>query len=356
MNQLSTHRPAAWTQPGRPTPSGPRHDAGRQDPGGAGTAATCYRRSCSYDRPAGFSLPSSRPTDPAPVAVPVGGDPVSPDPGPGSRGTGKIDGQAGMPAAGLASADPSPGWWTGDRHAPSRAGRRVNRPARHVPKGREDAEMTFGSLFAGVGGLDLGLTRAGLTCSWQVEIDPFCRSILARHWPDVRRHDDIRTFPPSDTEEWRVDLIAGGFPCQDISHAGKRVGIDGERSGLWSEYERIIRLLRPRYVLVENVPALLVRGMDRVLGELATLGFDAEWECIPAGALGAPYLRDRLFILAHAHGEHGRTGWQGRSPDPGDFQQTHGQEDGDAGRPGFPEPESQRAFRGPSCPIRLVDH
>jgi DNA (cytosine-5)-methyltransferase 1 len=162
--------------------------------------------------------------------------------------------------------------------------------------------MTFGSLFAGIGGMDLGLERAGMTCKWQVEIDPFCRKVLAKHWPSVRRHDDVKTFPPNDTEDWNVDLICGGFPCQDISFAGKGAGLVGERSGLWFEYARIVRDLRPKYVLVENVSALLVRGLDSVLGSLASFGYDAEWHCIPAAAVGAPHIRDRVFVLGHTDG------------------------------------------------------
>lgn len=163
--------------------------------------------------------------------------------------------------------------------------------------------MTFGSLFAGIGGMDLGLERAGMQCRWQVEINPYCRKVLAKHWPDVPRHDDVKTFPPTDPGEWQVDLIAGGFPCQDVSLAGKGAGLDGERSGLWFEYSRIIRELRPQYVLVENVPGLLVRGIDRVLGSLASLGYDAEWACVPAAAVGAPHIRDRVFLLAYANSE-----------------------------------------------------
>src|SRR6187551_321237 len=130
-----------------------------------------------------------------------------------------------------------------------------------------------------------------MRCAWQVEIDPYCRRVLAKHWPDVRRHDDVRTFPPTDAGEWRVDVICGGFPCQDISNAGKRAGIDGERSGLWAEYARIVRALRPSIVVVENVAALLNRGIERVLGDLAACGFDAEWEVLPAAAAGAPHFR-----------------------------------------------------------------
>src|SRR5215510_9060927 len=116
--------------------------------------------------------------------------------------------------------------------------------------------LTFGSLFAGIGGIDLGLERAGMECRWQVEIDPFCRQILAKHWPEVKRYDDIRKLAASDLEP--VDLMAGGFPCQDLSQAGKRAGIEGTRSGLWFEFARLVRGLRPRYVLIENVPGLLV--------------------------------------------------------------------------------------------------
>ena len=158
--------------------------------------------------------------------------------------------------------------------------------------------MTFGSLFAGIGGLDLGLERAGMQCKWQVEINPYAQRVLTKHWPEVRRHDDIKTWPESDTES--VDLICGGFPCQDISFAGKGAGLSGERSGLFYELIRVVREMGPRYVLLENVSALLVRGIDDVLGTLASIGVDAEWDCIPAAAVGAPHIRDRVFILAYA--------------------------------------------------------
>jgi DNA (cytosine-5)-methyltransferase 1 len=156
--------------------------------------------------------------------------------------------------------------------------------------------MTFGSLFAGIGGFDLGLERAGMECRWQVEIDPFCQKVLAKHWPDVKRYGDIREV--GDNLE-RVDLICGGFPCQDISVAGPRVGLAGERSGLWSEYLRLVRLVRPRFVLVENVAALLGRGMARVVGDLADSGYDAEWQVIRASEFGAAHERERVWILAY---------------------------------------------------------
>jgi DNA (cytosine-5)-methyltransferase 1 len=156
--------------------------------------------------------------------------------------------------------------------------------------------LTVGSLFAGIGGFDLGLERTGgFKTKWQVEIDSHCQRVLAKHWPDVQRYGDIRTV----TGVERVDVLCGGFPCQDISNAGKCAGIDGERSGLWSEYVRLIRELRPRYVLVENVAALLGRGMGRVLGDLSESGYDAEWDCIPGFAVGSPQIRDRVFIVAY---------------------------------------------------------
>jgi DNA (cytosine-5)-methyltransferase 1 len=161
--------------------------------------------------------------------------------------------------------------------------------------------MTFGSLFAGIGGFDLGFERAGMTCKWQVEIDPYCQRVLAKHWPNVRRHDDVRTFPPEG--DWGVDVICGGFPCQDISNAGTRAGIEGERSGLWSEIIRTAGVLRPRFIVVENVAAIIGRGMGTVLGDLASLGFDAEWEVLPAKAFGSPQRgRDRMFLVAYPAG------------------------------------------------------
>ena len=109
-----------------------------------------------------------------------------------------------------------------------------------------------------------------------------------------------------------VDVLCGGFPCQDLSVAGRGAGIDGARSGLWAEYARLIRELRPRYVVVENVPALLVRGLGRVLGDLAALGYDAEWDCLPASAFGAPHRRDRVWIVAYPDGLRTRRTMGGR--------------------------------------------
>lgn len=169
--------------------------------------------------------------------------------------------------------------------------------------GKLGLKLTVGSLFAGIGGFDLGFERAGLEIRWQVEIDPFCRAVLAKHWPDVRRYEDVRTVG---SELEYVDVIVGGFPCQDISFAGGGAGLDGERSGLWVEYRRLVGELRPRYVVVENVAALTARGLGQVLSDLADRGFDAEWAGLPACAFGTPHARQRLFVMAYAHSQHGR--------------------------------------------------
>ena len=160
--------------------------------------------------------------------------------------------------------------------------------------------ITFGSLFAGIGGFDLGFERAGIACKWQVEIDDFASKVLAKHWPDVHRERDILQCGGHNLEP--VDVICGGFPCQDISYAGRGAGLDGERSRLFFEAVRVVCELQPRCVVLENVAALLSRGLDRVLGTLAEIGYDAEWHCIPAAAVGAPHERERYFIVAYAGG------------------------------------------------------
>lgn len=160
-------------------------------------------------------------------------------------------------------------------------------------------------LFSGIGGFSLGLERTGgfETVAF-CEIEEFPRRVLAKHWPEVPCYHDVRDLT-ADTlrrDGIAVDVICGGFPCQDISLAGDGAGLDGERSGLWSEFARLIGELGPRYVLVENVAALLSRGLDRVLRDLASLGYNAEWHCIPASALGAPHRRDRIWIVGYAAG------------------------------------------------------
>ena len=164
--------------------------------------------------------------------------------------------------------------------------------------------MTVFDLFSGIGGFSLGLERAGFTTKYFCEIDPYCRGVLAKHWPHVPIFEDVRTVRGADIEG--VDLLCGGFPCQDISLAGKGAGLSGDRSGLWFEYARLIDEIRPRYVLIENVSALRSRGLDQVLGSLAALGYDAEWHCLPACAVGAPHRRDRIWIVAYASSPGGR--------------------------------------------------
>jgi DNA (cytosine-5)-methyltransferase 1 len=165
--------------------------------------------------------------------------------------------------------------------------------------------LNVGSLFAGIGGFDLGFERAGMHTAWQVEKNAYCRAVLAQHFPDAERFEDVRDVGAHNLAP--VDLICGGFPCQDLSAAGKGAGIDGARSGLWSEFARIVRELRPRYVVVENVPDLLAgRGkrwdrapIGRVLGDLSESGYDAEWACLSAAEFGAPHLRERAWLVAY---------------------------------------------------------
>jgi DNA (cytosine-5)-methyltransferase 1 len=159
-------------------------------------------------------------------------------------------------------------------------------------------------LFSGIGGFSLGLERAGLQTVAFVEINPFCRRVLATHWPKVPCYHDIQAITAERLAADRigVDVIVGGFPCQDISVAGAGVGLDGARSGLWWEYARLIYELRPRWAIIENVSALRSRGLDVVLSSLAALGYDAEWHIISAAAVGAPHLRERVWIIAHADG------------------------------------------------------
>ena len=161
--------------------------------------------------------------------------------------------------------------------------------------------MTVGSLFSGIGGFDLGLERAGMKVRWQVENDPYCNRVLRKHWPDVVRYGDIKLIDWHAVE--RVDLVCGGFPCQPVSVAGKRKGRDDER-WLWPEFARCLGVLRPCYVLIENVSGLLVRGFADVLRDLAACGYDAEWDNLPAGAFGAHQLRYRIYVIASRSGTH----------------------------------------------------
>ncbi len=171
-------------------------------------------------------------------------------------------------------------------------------------------------LFAGAGGGILGGMLLGHTCVCAIEIEPYCRKVLLQRQrdgilPKFPIWDDVRTF---DGKPWRgkVDIICGGFPCQDISCAGKGAGIDGERSGLWSEFARIISEVRPRYAFVENSPMLAIRGLGRVLGDLSKIGYDARWCVMGANDVGAPHIRKRMWILAHARYKCGRHSFRQR--------------------------------------------
>lgn len=161
-------------------------------------------------------------------------------------------------------------------------------------------------LFAGAGGGILGAQLRGHRCVCAVERDPYAQAVLVARQNDgtfapFPIWDDVRTF---DGRPWHrvADVVAGGFPCQDISAAGGGAGLEGERSGLWSEMARIVCEVRPGFVYVENSPMLTSRGLGRVLGDLAEMGFDAQWGVVSAADVGAPHIRERIWILAHAHG------------------------------------------------------
>ena len=155
-------------------------------------------------------------------------------------------------------------------------------------------------LFSGIGGFALAARWAGLQTIQFVELDPYCQRVLKKNFPDVPIHDDVKTLDGTQFKD--IFLITGGFPCQDISIAGKGAGIDGERSGLWTELHRIIGEVRPHYALIENVPALTFRGGARVIGDLAEIGYDCEWQIVGADDMGAPHRRKRIWIVAYSKG------------------------------------------------------
>ena len=158
--------------------------------------------------------------------------------------------------------------------------------------------MNVLDLFSGIGGFSLGLDRAGFKTVAFCEVDKKCQAVLKKHWPDVPIFDDVSNLRGEDIEE-TIDVICGGFPCQDISLAGKGAGLEGERSGLWTEFHRLIKEIKPKYAIIENVSALRSRGLDQVLRSLAEIGYDAEWHCITAASVGAPHRRDRIWIVAY---------------------------------------------------------
>lgn len=183
-------------------------------------------------------------------------------------------------------------------------------------------QFRIGSMFTGVAGLDRGVEQAlaeighTSTIVWQAEKDPYARAVLARHYPTVHCYEDVHDV---DASAPSCNLLVGGFPCQDLSVAGKRTGIYGASSGLWFEYLRCVRVLGPSLVFVENVPGLATY-LGYVLGPLAELGFDAEWGLLSAAEIGAPHRRDRMFVLAYTNGY--------RFPDP--QQQVYGQRESTA--------------------------
>jgi DNA (cytosine-5)-methyltransferase 1 len=163
---------------------------------------------------------------------------------------------------------------------------------------------TVGSLFSGIGGLDLGLERAGMKVVWQSEIDPFACKVLKKHWPEVVNHGDIKQIDWGTVEP--VDIICGGYPCQPFSTAGKRKGTDDPRH-LWPWVRTAISELRPQYAILENVRGHLTMGGLQVVGELAEIGYDTEWRVVSAAGVGAPHRRERVIILAYPNSSR----WEG---------------------------------------------
>lgn len=173
---------------------------------------------------------------------------------------------------------------------------------------------TLGSLFSGIGGLEMGLEMTGrFKTVWQSEMDNHCRKVLRRHWPDAELFGDVREVGVTN-EIKAVDVICGGFPCQDLSSAregsgqGRGKGLDGKKSGLYREFIRIIKQVGPRGFVIENVPNLVNRGLETILGEVADLGYDAEWHIVSAASVGGPHLRKRLFIMGYANSTHPQRG------------------------------------------------
>jgi DNA (cytosine-5)-methyltransferase 1 len=164
-------------------------------------------------------------------------------------------------------------------------------------------------LFSGIGGFSLGLeATGGFETVAFCEIEPYPIAVLKKHWPNIPVYKDVKTLTKErlDADGIFVDVICGGFPCQDISLAGKGAGIAGERSGLWFEFHRLIKEIKPKVIIAENVSALRSRGLEEVLRSLFEIGYDAEWHCIPASAVGAPHRRDRIWIVAYPNTQFGR--------------------------------------------------
>lgn len=160
--------------------------------------------------------------------------------------------------------------------------------------------ITVGSLFSGIGGIELGLERTGgFKTIWQCEVDDYASAVLRKHWPGIPNYRDITKVDWTKVE--KPDLVCGGFPCQDISVAGKKAGITGTRSGLWKEFARTIEITTPKWVVIENVPALVTRGLGTVLADLQRIGYQPFRPLlIEAASVGAPHKRERIFIVGHS--------------------------------------------------------
>lgn len=217
---------------------------------------------------------------------------------------------------------------------------------------REDLNVL--GLFSGIGGIELGLARSGMKIVGLVERDKWCRGVLAHHWPQAALHDDVITTPAwwAGSARPRVDVVAGGFPCQPFSQSGKQKGMEDER-WMWPAMADVIRAVRPRYVVVENVAALVRDGWawGTVLADLHALGFDAEWSTLSANQFGAPHIRERVYLVAYPTGGDGRDSDESSTPWPLELEPRGSC--GQHGRgPWVPEPPLDRVAHG--VPRRLV--
>lgn len=202
--------------------------------------------------------------------------------------------------------------------------------------------LTVGSLFSGIGGIDLGLERAGMKVAWHSEINPFACQVLKKHWPDVPNLGDITQI------DWEkvpyVDVIAGGYPCQPFSLAGDRAGENDPRH-LWPYFRNAISVLRPRYALLENVRGHLSLGGTAVIADLAACGYDCEWRIISAASVGANHRRDRLIIVAYPNSKRPQ-GWDGTQ---GAGRQDSGRHTGQGSTPVAHTTRSDGAGKQPHC-------
>jgi len=166
--------------------------------------------------------------------------------------------------------------------------------------------MNILDLFSGIGGFSLGLERAGMKTVAFCEVDKHCQKVLNKHWPGIPIFDDVKKLKKKHINQ-HIDVVCGGFPCQDISVAGQKKGIkNGNRSGLWKEFARIIKEVKPQYAIIENVANLRNLGLNQVIKDLWSIGFRCEWHIISARSVGAPHLRERVWIIAYPKGDTGR--------------------------------------------------